>query len=235
MQKFIAVFVILASTLGAAAARAAVVLDFENIAPTYPFASNSVLALDYYNGGTSSAGTSGPDYGAEVSGNGLVLCLNTLTVICPAPQSNASRGGLAPGSDKAALLFTSNSDPYINVAAGFNTGFAFNYASVAQSGSAQVYSGLNGTGTLLASIPLVPNAGACPGYVGVYCPFSGAGTSFLGVAQSVFFAGAANQIVFDDITFGSAIPGVPEPTTNVMMLAGLLLLGSLAVSRRGGD
>ena len=33
------------------------------------------------------------------------------------------------------------------------------------------------------------------------------------VAKSISFAGTADQIVFEDVTFGSTIPGVPEPST----------------------
>jgi len=42
----------------------------------------------------------------------------------------------------------------MDVAAGFTTGFSFYYSS-ADAGSVDVYSGLDGTGTLLASVPLV--------------------------------------------------------------------------------
>ncbi len=49
------------------ASAAVTVLDFENIAP-YPNG-NNVLVQGFYNGGTSSIGTTGTNYGGEFSSN----------------------------------------------------------------------------------------------------------------------------------------------------------------------
>jgi hypothetical protein len=206
------------------------VINFEGIAP-YP--NNNIVFIDqYYNGGTSSAGTSGPNYGVSFSANSLLLCLNSQTVTC----SNGSRGGLAPSSAEGALFFVSGTDSVMNVAAGFEQGFSFNYVSTFEAGSVSVFDGLNGTGNLLATIALSPNAGSCPGYSAGYCPFSSVGVNFAGVARSVSFAGVANYIAFDDITFGSAIVGgggaVPEPASWAMMVAGFGLAGHALRRRR---
>ncbi len=210
---------------------APVVLDFEQVSPVYPFVSNNIAALDYYNAGLSSAGTRGPDYGVEISPNGLVICLNTLEVVCE--LSNTSRGDGGEGSEQGALFFLSGSETYINVADGFDTGFSFNYVSVAVAGEARIYDGLNGTGTLLGTLVLGPNAVDCPGYEAPFCAFAPVGMTFDGVARSVSFAGVANQIVFDDITFGSATPGaVPEPATTLLLLGGVLLVGAVVRARR---
>jgi PEP-CTERM motif len=198
-------------------------LTFENIAP-YPNG-NNVLIENYYNGGTSSIGTSGPNYGIGFSSNSLLICLNTLGVSC----SNTSHGGLGdPHSQDGGLFFLTGSAAIMDDAAGFSTGFSFDYASFSDTGSVGVYSGLDGTGTLLASISLPPNAPGCPAYGADFCPFSPVGVTFAGTAESVSFAGVENQIVFDDITFGSSTVGggVPEPATWSLMLIGVGCLGA---------
>lgn len=201
-----------------------IALNFEGINLTYP-SSGTANILEFYNGGTSSDGTSGTNYGISFGGNALAICLNSLSDLC----SNTSRGGLAPGSEQGALFFLSGAETYMNVAAGFDTGFSFNYVSLSSAGAVNVYDGLNGTGNLLATVNLSPNAGSCPGYNAAFCPFGPAGVSFAGVAHSVGFGGVANQIAFDDVTFGSATPvnPAPEPATYALMLA-----GALAAARR---
>ena len=219
---------IAAVAISCAASAAPFTLDFENIAP-YPNG-NNVLIQNFYNGGTSSIGTSGTNHGVSFGNNALLLCLNSTSVTC----SNASRGGLAPTSPQGSLFFQSGSHTYMNVAAGFDTGFSFNYVGNF-SGSVGVYDGLNGTGNLLTSVSLTPNQGSCPGYGAQFCPFSPAGANFVGIARSVSFGGVANQIAFDDITFGSANPSgpvnpVPEPGS--LALVGLALVGMATVSAR---
>lgn len=218
-----------AVTCAAIAANAAPVsLNFEGIAP-YPNG-NNVFIQEFYNGGTSSIGTTGTNVGASFGANALLICLNTLTVGC----SNTSRGGVGdPASARSGLVFLSGSETFLNYAAGFTTGFSFNYVSVSSAGSVTVFDGLNGTGNLLATLNLTPNAGSCPGYGASFCPFGAFGVTFNGIAKSISFGGVANQIVFDDITFGSATPGpgVPEPATWGLMIGGFAMTG-FAMRRR---
>lgn len=220
-----------AAALIAGAAQATVVdLNFEGVNATYP--SGFAFINGFYDGGTSSDGTSGPNYGVTFSSNAQAICLNSQTVIC----SNTSRGGLAPGSDKGALFFLSGSSTTIDVAAGFDTGFSFNYTNPFNTnGSVSVYDGLDGTGNLLATFNLpatADGATACPGYNANFCPFVPIGVSFGGTAKSIVFGGVANEIVFDDVTFGSSTPGVPEPATWATMLAGLAVAGAALRRRR---
>jgi PEP-CTERM motif len=217
--------------VAASVAQAATIdLTFEGINKTYP--SGYAFIQNFYNGGTSSDGTSGTNFGISFSSNAQAICLNSTSVSC----SNTSRGGLGdPNSQKGALFFLSGSQTFMDVAAGFTTGFSFNYVSLNQPGSVSVFSGLDGTGTNLGTIALSPNAGSCPGYGAQFCPFSPIGVAFAGTAMSVSFAGVANQIVFDDVTFGSVTPGVPEPSTWAMLMLGLAGLGLAGYRRAKTD
>ena len=211
------------------AAQASVVsLNFEGINATYP--SGFAFINGFYNGGTSSDGTTGVNYGVAFSSNAQAICLNSTLVHC----SNTSRGGLAPGSDKGGLFFLSGSSTTMNVAAGFTTGFSFNYTDPFSSGgSVSVYDGVDGTGTLLGSFSLGLTTSSCPGYNAGYCPFVPIGVSFAGTAKSIVFGGVANQVVFDDVTFGASRPGpgVPEPATWALLLTGFGVAG-VALRRR---
>jgi len=205
--NFLRSIFVAASLVSASAMADVIVLDFEGIADSYPNG-NDAFVQDFYNGGTSSDGMSGTNYGIEFSDNALGICLNTPGVSC----SNTSRGGLGnPDSQLGGLFFLTGNETFMSVAAGFETGFSFFYAAVNSGGSISVYDGLFGTGNLLASLTLGTTASACSGvYSAGFCPFVAGGIGFDGVAKSVSFAGAANQIVWDDITFGSITPD-PDP------------------------
>ncbi|HRP28897.1 MAG TPA: PEP-CTERM sorting domain-containing protein [Burkholderiaceae bacterium] len=219
----------LACTIGTAQADV-VVLNFEGINATYPSTDYAAIG-SFYNGGTSSQGTSGVNYGVEFTDNALAICLNTPDNYC----SNTSRGGVAPGSELGGLFWLNGPETYMNYAAGFENGFSFNYAAPNTPGSVSVYDGLNGTGNLLATLDLGLTPSTCGSeYSAAYCPFVAAGVNFAGVAKSISFAGTANYIVFDDVTFGSAIPGVPEPSTYALFGLGLLGLAYTARRRSRG-
>lgn len=75
----------------------------------------------------------------------------------------------------------------------------------------------------------------------LFCAWLPIGVSFGGIAHSVDFSGTANQIGFDNITLGAAIPGdgdggtpiaVPEPSELGLMLLGLVLLAGGLYRRR---
>src|SRR5215831_5808162 len=85
-----------------ASARASTVLDFENIQP-YPPGHFDTQVFGYYDGGKSSNGSSGPNYGVLFNANTYVLCLNTVGTSC----SNTSRGAPGP-SDEAGIVFEEN-------------------------------------------------------------------------------------------------------------------------------
>lgn len=197
------------------------VLNFEGVG-------NLAGVNDFYNGGTDSLGNSGINYGINFSTTSLGII----------DSDAGGTGNIAnETSPSTVLFFLDGGAATMNVASGFTTGFSFYYAgNSTDAGTVNVYDGLNGTGNILASLLLTPNGGACSGDPSgfPFCNFSAFGVSFAGTALSVDFGGVANQIVFDDVTLGSATPGaVPEPGTWAMMLLGFGFAGGALRYRRG--
>jgi PEP-CTERM motif len=218
-----------------------IVLTFDGILSSYPtpmYSSNPYVE-DFYNGGTSSAGTTGTDYGITFSSNAIGFCLNPFGFQC----SNSSRGGLGnPNSQEGALGGISDMSLghiYINDPAGFINQISFVYASPNVSGAVNVYSGPNGTGTLLATQNLNTTPSTCAlGYGAKFCPFFPVSLSFSGTAESIDFAGYPVQMAIDDVILESATligttgpPSVPEPSTLAMFSTGSLVLAGLARRR----
>ena len=178
--------------------------------------------LNFYNGGYAGNGTPscgfavcgpGPSYGVTFESNALALSSEDV--------GGAGNFTNEPSSPNILFFLTGTGD-VMNVASGITTGFSFDYSgNVAEgNGMVDIYSGLDGTGTLLASFvvdtSLTPLCGSGP----AYCVWEPDGVSFSGTAESVVFGGAANFIGWDNITLGSStVGGTPEPAT-------LLLLGS---------
>lgn len=122
------------------------------------------------------------------------------------------------------------SDATMNVAAGFTSAFSFSYASAALMTSAvNVYSGLNGTGNLLASFNLVGNATADGCTSSDYCHFDLLSSTFAGTAHSVTFGNAVGA-AFDNISVN--VSAVPEASTTVLMALGILGMGAFVQARR---
>jgi hypothetical protein len=205
----------LAALLGGASAASAapIVLTFEGLADNEPIAS-------YYAGGFGGDGSGpGPNYGITFGSDSLALIEGS---------AGGSGNFTNPPSGVTIAYFLSGPGDVMDVPAGFNTGFSFYYADqVGFTGSVSVYSGLDGTGALLASLSLP----STPDPYNVWVPI---GVSFSGAAQSVIFSGSANYIGFDNITLGASMPGgVPEPGAWAMMLVGVAGVGaSLRFARR---
>jgi len=185
--------------------------------------------LNYYNGGLAGNGSGpGPNYG-------IVFTPDSLALISELAGGSGNFSNVpAPGANTIAF-FLSGSGDTMDVAAGFTTGFSFYYASPFNDGSVSVFSGLDGSGTLLQMINLSANGTGCDATGELYDCWTEAGVTFNGTAQSVVFGGSANQIGFANITLGSSV--VPVPPSEVPEPGSLLLLatgvaGAAGVARR---
>ena len=136
-------------------------------------------------------------------------------------------------SPNTIMFFTSTDNAILNVTNGFSTGFSFFYTS-ATAANVNVWSGLNATGSLLGTIALTPqyDTGCAGDPNGSFCNWTNAGVTFAGTASSIDFSGTAGATAFDDITFGSAVAGVPEPSTWAMLLLGFGAVGGALRSGR---
>lgn len=171
---------------------------------------------NFYNGGTGSLGSSGPNVGVGFSPNTLAS-ISSL-------QGGSGNFTNNP-SGKTVMFFLSGSQSVMNIAAGFETGFSFYYSSISFAGSVTVFDGLNGSGSILATINLVPlGSNGTPG--AAFDIWEPIGIGFAGVAKSVSFAGTDNRIGFDDITFGSDTPGaiIPLPSAGLLAMGGMLVV-----------
>jgi len=208
----------LALATATVATAAPVVLTFEGLG-------NLERVNEFYNGGVGGSGSGpGTNYGVSFGSSALAII----------DQDAGGSGNFGGEPSPSTVLFFLTGSAVLNIASGFDTGFSFFYSAINNPGTVNVYDGVGATGTLLASIflPITPSNGGDP--TGAFSPFLPIGVTFAGTARSVDFGGTVNQIGFDDITFGSAVPGtvVPEPAS--MMLLGAGLLGLAAVRRRAG-
>lgn len=163
---------------------------------------------DFYNGGA------GPDYGVSFSSS--VIGLKSMFKggsgnFAPFPANNPMFN--------TAIFFQTNSG-IMNVAQGFTTGLNFFYTA-AFSGTVTIWSGADGTGTILATMTFSANDGSCSG-APAFCNWTDVGMSFSGTAKSVTFSGPANAIGISEITVGSNAPAIPEPSSLYLLGTGIV-------------
>jgi hypothetical protein len=206
---------------------AADVLGFEGVNPTYP--STGTQILNFYDGGTSGAGTSGTNFGISFDANAVAVCLNSLTITC----SNASTGGMVPTSARGALGLASDGVTVMDFSSAYTGAIGFRYAQkVSGSSFIAAYDGVGGTGTQLISLTLTGSAPGCMPYAARLCTFGPGGLGFLTNVRSLVFGGTAGNVVWDDITLHAgndplpppALP-VPEPAAWMLMVMGFGLAG----------
>ena len=159
-------------------------------------------ALNFYNGGFGSLGTGpGPSYGVTFTPEFVTVAGG---VIFPNPvvlQSERLTG--ASG--------------IMNISGGYSGLFSF-YYTADQSASAQLFSGLNGAGSVVGILSLSAAS--------IWTPAGGNLSPF----QSVVFSGTG--LAIDNVTFGGLV--VPEPVTTTLLFTGSAFLLALAGFKRWG-
>jgi hypothetical protein len=158
---------------------------------TFEGVGNSNAVGNFYN-----TGGAGTDYGVEFVGNTLGLVA----------FSAGGTGSFTNAPSMPTIMFwRDGAATTMNVTAGFRDGFATYYTSIESAGSISIWSGLGGTGDILATLNLI-GLGTDNTPDALYDRWALVGAAFVGEAHSVTFTGAANYIGFDNVTFGSAIP-----------------------------
>jgi hypothetical protein len=194
---------LVAGVLCAAPAYSAVI-DFEG-------ASSFASVAGYYGGGTDGNGASGTDYGVLFGGGALAVANDELGPYF----SNAP----SPGT----VMTVVDPDATMNVAVGFSNQASFFYSSSADA-TIRLYSGLDGSGSLLGTFTLLGNAqNGCSDTT--FCNWAQALLNFNGVAKSIMFGDAAGVAMFDNIQ----VAPVPLPAAAWLLLSAL---GGLGLLRR---
>jgi hypothetical protein len=221
--------------LGAGAHAATITLPLGNV-------KSGADILQYFNGGADSVPTdgSGPNLGISFSANGTAQKAGTTSTSDGRFENNPSGQG-------EVLFFSSSTTTTstLNYAAGFSA-LSFNYSisgnnsnlgstSAYSSASVELWSGLNGTGTVLDTLTLTPvaNPGGCAGHGDVYCNWQVASTgpTNFGTAESITFGANSTSAFteFDGLTLTPA--PVPLPAAAWLLLSGLASLAGAARRR----
>jgi hypothetical protein len=167
---------------------------------TFEGLQNHEQVQNYYNGGTGSLGSGpGPNFGVSYSADALALIRVSPFPGDPSPPTVLLLGDLS-NAFGAGFPLTMTMD----VAGGFTQALNFYDIAIGRVATVQIWSGPDGTGTMLSqlTLPLLdPSNEVFTGLVTM--PFNG-------TAKSVVFAGGNLQLAFDDISFGPQ-SSVPEP------------------------
>ncbi len=193
--------------------------------------------LEFYNGGTGSLGSFYLNYGVSFAPGAVAIIDSDV----------GGTGNFANAPSNFAVLFSTTGLVQMNVSSGFYEALTFYYATHGNgpTGGATIYSGLNGTGSVLGSATAPPPRVSCPGNPsgGFYGCWQAVTIQFSGTARSVVFDVPANQFLLDNITLSfspgglvlNPSAGVPEPATWSLMGAALLGVWLRSRRRPGGN
>jgi hypothetical protein len=185
---------------GAFGANATPVLDFNTLQV-------GEKVLGYYNGGLGSMGTGpGPNFG-------ITFTIDFVTVADGVFGPPFRAEGLPSGSGT------------MDFATGFIGifSFSFYYQNSGAVGAVNLYSGIDGSGSLVGTI-LLPNT--------TTSGWTPAGLFPAADFKSAIFSGSTNTLVFDNITFGGIF--IPEPASITLVFIGLAALGFVGRKRIAG-
>lgn len=204
-----------AGLLCAAPAFSAVTLDFEG-AGDYNFIQN------YYNGGTNDGGASGTNYGISFGPDALAAA-NTGN-FSNQPSGTTVMAPVQPYDNNLNPLTT---HAEMNVSSGFSGNASFWYSS-SEATTVNIYSGLDGTGSVLATFVLAANATSNGCTDTAFCHWDQLTQTFAGIAKSIDFSSAVGVAGFDDIT----IAPVPLPAAAWLLMSAMGGLGTMVRRRR---
>ena len=165
---------------------------------------NLEFVQEFYNGGTGSMGSGpGKDLQLQFTPNAQVIV-------------SASKGGSGnfinnPGGYPV-LFFQTGTDVVVNAIAHVSVGLWFTYSAL-QQGTATVYAGPNGTGTVLATITLSLNNSGCNTYK--MCVWTPMAVPLTTPAGSIRFSGTANFLAIGAIHLGMKIPTATGLTSSL--------------------